>query len=126
MAEAAQKRAARALERLRTIFAERGVAVPMTGLATPLSPQAIQSAPVGLAASVIAAGTAETITSATSTIGLIMASTKIKIGLAAALIAAASIPLAIQHQPRRACSARSKSSGNKARSWLDCVRNCGG
>src|SRR6185503_17218979 len=99
-AEAAQKRAARALERLRTIFAARGVATPTTGLATLLSLQAIQSAPVGLTASVIAAGAAETITSATSTIGLIMASTKINIGLAAALIAAASIPLAIQHQTK--------------------------
>src|SRR5262245_44243925 len=96
--EAAQKRAARALDRLRLIMAERGLVAPVTGFAAVLSMQAVQSAPVGLTASVIAAGTAETITSATSTIGLIMASTKIKIGLAAALIAAASIPLAIQHQ----------------------------
>src|SRR5262249_13307221 len=96
-AEAAQKRAARALERLRLIFAERGVATATTALATLLSLQAGQSAPVGLAASIIAAGASETITSATSTIGLIMASTKIKIGLAAALIAAASIPIAVQH-----------------------------
>jgi hypothetical protein len=98
-AEAAQKRATRALDRLRMIFAERGLAAPTAGLANLLSVQAIQSAPVGLAASVIAAaGTAETITTATSTIGFIMASTKIKIGLAAALVAAFSIPLVIQHQ----------------------------
>ncbi|MCI0539230.1 MAG: sigma-70 family RNA polymerase sigma factor [Verrucomicrobiales bacterium] len=98
-AEAAQKRATRALDRLRMIFAERGLAAPTAGLANLLSVQAVQSAPVGLTASVIAAaGTAETITTATSTIGLMMASTKIKIGLTAALAAAVSIPLVIQHQ----------------------------
>jgi hypothetical protein len=81
------------------IFGARGLAAPTAGLANLLSIQAIQSAPVGLAASVIAAaGTAETITTVTSTIGLLMASTKIKIGLAAALVAAFSIPLVIQHQ----------------------------
>ena len=96
-AEAAQKRATRALERLRMIFAQRGVPTATTALATLLSLQSIQSAPVGLAASVIAAGAAQTLTSATSTIGLIMASMKIKIGLAAALIAAASIPIVLQH-----------------------------
>src|SRR5262245_7466428 len=97
-AEAAQKRAVRALERLRMIFAERGIATAPTALAALLSLQASQSAPVGLAASVIAAGATETIMSATSTIGLIMASTKIKIGLGAALIAAISLPLVVQHQ----------------------------
>src|SRR5262249_1104070 len=96
-AEAAQKRATRALERLRMIFAERGVVTSTAALTALLSLHAIQSAPAALAASVIAAGAAETVTSSTSTIGLAMASTKIQIGLAATLIAAASIPIALQH-----------------------------
>ncbi len=96
-AEAAQKRANRALERLRMIFAERGVPTATTALTTLLSLQAIHSAPVGLAATAIAAGSAATFTSTTSTMGLIMASTTIKIGLAAALVAAASTPIAVQH-----------------------------
>lgn len=97
--EAAQKRATRALDRLRMIFAERGLAAPTTGLASLISIQAIQSAPVGLAASVIAAaGTAGTVIPVTSTIGFIMASTKIKLGLAAVLVASISTPLVIQHQ----------------------------
>jgi predicted transcriptional regulator len=94
--EAAQKRATRALDRLRSIFAERGIATPTAGLATLLSLQAVQSAPLGLTASVIAAGAAETLT--TSLTGLLMASTKLKIGLAAALAAAATLPLVIQYQ----------------------------
>jgi RNA polymerase sigma factor (sigma-70 family) len=97
--EAAQKRAARALDRLRMILAERGPLAPMAGLASLLSIQAIQSAPVGLTASVIAAsGSAGAVMPITSTIGLFMASTKLKIGLAAALMAGISTPLVIQHQ----------------------------
>ena len=94
--EAAQKRAARALERLRTIFAERGLPSSTAGLAAALSLQAVQSAPAGLTASVIAAaGTSKVIT---STLGIIMASTKAKLGLAAILMAAVSTPLVLQHQ----------------------------
>jgi len=97
--EAAQKRADRALERLRAIFASRGVALSAAGLAGLLSVQTVQSAPVGLAASVIAAsGTAGFLVPATSTLGLIMASTKVKIGLAVVLMAGVSAPLVIQHQ----------------------------
>lgn len=97
--EAAQKRATRALERLRSILAARGLAVAMPGLSGLLGLQAVQLAPAGLAASVIgtaaAAGAAAT---ATSTLGFIMVSTKIKIGLAAALVASVSTPVILQHQ----------------------------
>ncbi len=97
--EAAQKRAARALDRLRMIFAERGLSASANGLAGFLSIQAVQSAPVGLTGSVIAAaGTAGAVLPVTSTLGFIMASTKIKIGLAAVLVAGVSTPLVIQHQ----------------------------
>ena len=94
--EAAQKRAARALDRLRAILAERGLAPPTAGLASLLSIQAVQSAPLGLTAAVI--GVAEAVGPSPSTIALIMASTKVKIGLAAVLAAGIATPLVIQHQ----------------------------
>jgi RNA polymerase sigma factor (sigma-70 family) len=46
---AAQKRLARAMERLRKFFARRGVVVGASGLMLALSTQAIQASPVGLA-----------------------------------------------------------------------------
>jgi len=97
---AAQKRVARALDRLRTILAERGLATPAVGLAVLLSSQAVQSAPAGLAASALAAaGTVAPVLSATSTLGIIMASTKAKIGLGAVLAASViTTPLVLQHQ----------------------------
>jgi RNA polymerase sigma factor (sigma-70 family) len=50
--DTAQKRVSRALERLRTAFLRRGVAVTATGLATDLSAQALQIAPTGLGAAI--------------------------------------------------------------------------
>jgi RNA polymerase sigma factor (sigma-70 family) len=58
--EAAQKRVSRAVERLREILSKRGVAVGSGGLVAAVSANAIQAAPVGLAATIagIAAPTA--------------------------------------------------------------------
>lgn len=53
--EAAQKRVSRAIERLRTIFAKRGIVVGSAGLVTELSAHAIQTAPVSLGASITSA-----------------------------------------------------------------------
>jgi RNA polymerase sigma factor (sigma-70 family) len=50
--EAAQKRVSRAVERLRALFAKRGVAVGVGGLAVLITANAVQSAPVGLAAAI--------------------------------------------------------------------------
>ncbi len=97
--EAAQKRATRALDRLRLILAERGIALPVVGFGSLLSIQTVQSAPVGLTASVIAAsGSAGAFVPMTSTLGLIMVSTKVKIGLAAVLVAGVSTSLVMQYQ----------------------------
>src|SRR6266545_4748546 len=75
--EAAQKRVARALDRLRGILTEGGLTVPTASLTALLSTQAVQSAPVGLAASAITAVSATSaILPATSTLPIIMASTK--------------------------------------------------
>jgi RNA polymerase sigma factor (sigma-70 family) len=50
--DAAQKRVSRALERLRELFAKRGVAVGAGGLVAVISANAVTAAPVGLALSV--------------------------------------------------------------------------
>src|SRR5438552_14232492 len=52
--EAAQKRVSRAVERLREFLASRGVVVGGTGLAALLSANAVQSAPLGLSATIAA------------------------------------------------------------------------
>lgn len=93
--EAAQKRATRALDKLRLILATRGVSLTATGLAGALS---IHTAPTGLAASTIGAATAAIVLPATSTIGLAMASAKTTIGLAAIITAGLMTPLIIQTQ----------------------------
>lgn len=51
---AAQKRAGRAVEKLRSYFAKKGVAVSIGGLAAVISANSVQSAPAALAASVAA------------------------------------------------------------------------
>jgi RNA polymerase sigma factor (sigma-70 family) len=58
--DAAQKRAGRALDRLREFFTRRGVAVGAGGLAAALSANAVQAAPAGLAAAVVTQGTVAT------------------------------------------------------------------
>ena len=50
--EAAQKRVSRAVERLREFFAKRGVTVGASGLVVVISANAVQAAPVGLAATI--------------------------------------------------------------------------
>lgn len=47
--DAAQKRVSRAVERLRELFAKRGVSIGGSGLAVVISAHAVQAAPVGLA-----------------------------------------------------------------------------
>ena len=53
--DTAQKRVSRAVERLREFFSKRNVTVGASGLAVLISANAVQSAPVGLAASISAA-----------------------------------------------------------------------
>src|SRR5881394_2370778 len=56
--DAAQKRVSRAVERLREFFAKRGVTVGASGLAIVISANAIQAAPIGLAATISSAALA--------------------------------------------------------------------
>src|SRR6185436_19307186 len=53
--DTAQKRVARAVEKLRTFFAKRNVVLSASILATTLSVHAVQSAPAGIAASALTA-----------------------------------------------------------------------
>ncbi len=65
--DAAQKRVSRAVERLREIFAKRGVTVGAGGLVVVLAANAVQAAPAGLAASIATASLAGTAAISTTT-----------------------------------------------------------
>jgi RNA polymerase sigma factor (sigma-70 family) len=58
--EAAQKRVSRAVERMRELFAKRGVTVGASGLMLVLSANAVQAAPIGLTATISASATLST------------------------------------------------------------------
>ena len=98
--DTAQKRVTRALDRLRTALARRGVALSATGLAAALGTQAVSAAPLGLAASISSVSLASVAAGGTAlTLFKIMTITKLKIGVAGAIVAAGiSTPLILQHQ----------------------------
>jgi RNA polymerase sigma factor (sigma-70 family) len=100
--DAAQKRVSRALEKLRVCLKRRGATLTAATLATALATEAVATAPAGLASSVAAASLAAaagTGTSISLTLMKLMAMTKLKAGIAGALvIAGVAIPLARQHQ----------------------------
>ena len=103
--EAAQKRVNRAVERLREYFSKRNVTIGAGGLAVLISANAVQSAPLGLAAAISAAavltGTAvhtSTVIAATKTIAM-TAIQKALITTALAVVAGAGIYKA--HQAAR-------------------------
>ncbi|HLZ55269.1 MAG TPA: sigma-70 family RNA polymerase sigma factor, partial [Verrucomicrobiae bacterium] len=75
--DAAQKRVGRAVERLREFFSKRNVTIGASGLAVLISGNAVQSAPIGLAAAIstaaVLAGTivsSSTVIAATKTIAM--------------------------------------------------------
>jgi len=86
---AAKKRVTRALEKLRKLFAKRGVRSTAETIAETISANSIQAAPVTLAKAVTAIAVAKGATASLSTLTLIkgalkiMASTKIKIAIVA-------------------------------------------
>ena len=66
--DAAQKRVSRAVERLREFFSKRKVTIGASGLAVLISANAVQSAPVGLAAAISTAAVMAGISVSTSTV----------------------------------------------------------
>ena len=76
-AEAAHKRTARALEKLRSFFAKRGVDSTAAAIAENISAHSVQVAPVALAKSVTAVAVAKGAAASTSTLTLIKGALKI-------------------------------------------------
>lgn len=103
--DAAQKRVARALERLRSYFARRGIATSSAALASAFAANGVQGAPAGLAAS--AAHLALVGAASTGGSGLLVAvagfimETKVKLAIAAAVGALATGIIVIQQQQNR-------------------------
>jgi RNA polymerase sigma factor (sigma-70 family) len=98
--DAAQKRVSRAVERLRELFAKRGVTVGAGGLVIVIAANAVQAAPVGLVATISTAalaGTAITTTIATAAKAIAMTTLQ-KTIIVAAIAASVATPLVIQHQ----------------------------
>ncbi len=104
---AARMRVERALEKLRAIFAKRGIATATT-LASVISANAVQLAPANVAAaltttSIAAAG------AGTFTFLKIMTATQFKLGVSALVAAGATAALVIQHQAQIKLRAENKS-----------------
>jgi RNA polymerase sigma factor (sigma-70 family) len=95
--DAAQKRVARGLEKLRVLLAGRGMSTSSTTLSVVISANAVQAAPPGFAATVAASASA----ASGSTPGIleIMAMTKSQMAVAGAVIIASVVsPLVLQQQ----------------------------
>jgi len=109
--EAARKRVNRALEKLHALLSRRGVALSATALGAALTAQAVTAAPGGLAVTVSTAAlaTAATAGGGSLTFLTIMGMTKLKIGVATAVIAAIAIPLVIEHRNNSKLAAENQS-----------------
>jgi RNA polymerase sigma factor (sigma-70 family) len=98
--DAAQKRASRALEKLRDVLSRRGVELTTAALASVLVTEAVTAAPAGLAVTV----TLGSLTAATGigrALGVLkpMAATQLRAGMMGAIVVASVVvPLAIQHE----------------------------
>ncbi len=97
--DAAQKRLARALEKLRSFFAAKGVKVSVTFLVPAIAANAVQAAPEGLTPSVVATSlagaTGAGASSLVTTLVTIMSMTKLKMAALALLLAVAvTVPIA--------------------------------
>lgn len=116
--EAAQMRVSRALEKLRKLFARRGVVLTTAGLSSVITSHVTQAAPIGFAASVAATAVQDTaLTAATLTLVKgtlkVMAWTKVKFAIGASVVAL----LAYQYhqnsaQARQLASARENLRGS--------------
>jgi RNA polymerase sigma factor (sigma-70 family) len=93
---AARMRVDRAVEKLRAVFAKRGLAAT-AGFASAISANAVQLAPAGLTTTFAVTAIASAGTG-TLTLIKIMTATKIKIGLAALVVAGGAAAIVTQHQ----------------------------
>ncbi len=104
---AAHKRAARAVEKLRQFFNQRGVVVPAAVLTASISAKSVQAAPALLAQTATAAAITKGAAASGSTLTLIqgalkiMAWTKVKVGVVSAVVVASLVvPLVVQSRAR--------------------------
>jgi RNA polymerase sigma factor (sigma-70 family) len=93
---AARMRVDRAVEKLRAVFRQRGIAAT-SALASVISAHAVQTAPAGLAATLATTSLAG---AGTGTFALlkIMTATQLKLGVTALAVAGATTALVVQHQ----------------------------
>ncbi len=98
--DAAQKRVSRALEKLRSVLSRRGAALTATGLASVLTAEAVTAAPARLAVSATAASLAAAAGTGTAlTLLKLMATTKLKTGIAGAIVVTSVVtPLLVQQR----------------------------
>jgi RNA polymerase sigma factor (sigma-70 family) len=103
--DAARKRVSRALEKLRSLLARQGITTTSAALSLALTTHAVQAAPAGLAAGVLATSLAAGSTAAGAsawTFIEMLTMTKIKATIAtAALVACLGTPLILQHQTNK-------------------------
>src|SRR5687767_2652822 len=95
--DTARKRVNRAIEHLREFFAKRGVTVGVSGLVVVIGANAVQAAPAGLAATLTTASLASAAAGTGTTLTLLkfMAMTKLKLTVAAALLAVVLTPVVV-------------------------------
>ena len=91
--DAAQKRVSRAVDRLREFFSKRNVTIGASGLAVLISANAVQSAPIGLAAAILTA-----ITVTTKTLGMTMIQKLLITGISAVAVGTAVYVVHLQSQ----------------------------
>ncbi|MDD5140061.1 MAG: sigma-70 family RNA polymerase sigma factor [Verrucomicrobiales bacterium] len=94
---AARMRVERALEKLRTAFARRGVAAT-AALASVISANAVQMAPANLAVALTTASITIAGTGTTFTLMKIMTATKLKLAFSALVVVGATTAIVVQHQ----------------------------
>jgi RNA polymerase sigma factor (sigma-70 family) len=75
--EAVKKRVSRAVEKLRSYFAKRGVVVPVAALTVMLAADSTQAAPAGLAKTAVLVATAKGVATSSSTLTLIKGALKV-------------------------------------------------
>jgi RNA polymerase sigma factor (sigma-70 family) len=104
--ESIHKRAQRAVERLREVFAQRGIAASVGGLAAVISAQAVPAAPAGLAAAFTSAALSAAALPAIATSTALLASTKtIAMTIVQKLIVAATVSVLAGAGIYEACQA---------------------
>jgi RNA polymerase sigma factor (sigma-70 family) len=109
--EAARKRVNRALAKLHSSLTRRGVVLSAAALSAALTTQAVSAAPAGLAVSISAGALAAAAAGSgtASTLLQIMGMTKLKVGVAAVIVAAIAIPLVMEHRNNNKLSAENLS-----------------